>query len=189
MTDAHPPKPVKFFLGLIYSMQVSLWDLERELQQRFDFIDQKSPVLDFSAFTGYYQPEMGPQLCRTWWSLQQPRDPGKLVELKLTANELEEQYRQRFSAEGRVVNIDPGYLNESRLVLASCKDFSHRIYLGGGVYGEVTLIYKKDGYKPLEWTYPDYKSPEALRFFQRLKGDYRRQMAEMENEDQAIYRE
>ncbi|HBZ87028.1 MAG: hypothetical protein A2509_03440 [Candidatus Edwardsbacteria bacterium RIFOXYD12_FULL_50_11] len=171
-------KPVKFFLGLIYSQEVSLWDLERELQKRFGTIDRKSPVLDFSGSTDYYSPEMGPKLFRAWWSLHQLGDPGKLPELKLLSNQLEDEYLKASEGTGRIVNIDPGYVNEARVILASCKDFSHRVYLGQGIYGDVTLIYRGDGFKPLEWTYPDYQCPEAFRYFQALKDDYRKQIKE-----------
>ena len=170
--------PVKFFLGLIYSQEVSKWDLERELQKRFGVIDRKSPVLDFSGFTDYYAPEMGPKLFRSWWSLYQLEEPGKLPELKHLSNQLEDDYLKSSENSGRIVNIDPGYINEARVVLASCKDFSHRVYLGQNIYGEITLIYRGDGFKPVEWTYPDYQCPEALRYFQTLKDDYRKQLKE-----------
>jgi len=170
--------PVKFFLGLIYSQEVSQWDLERELQKHFGVIDRKSQVLDFSGFTDYYAPEMGSRLFRAWWSFHQLNDPGKLPELKHVSNQLEDEYLKSSENSGRIVNIDPGYINEARVVLASCKDFSHRVYLGQGVYGEVTLIYRGDGFKPVEWTYPDYQCPEALRYFQTLRDDYRKQLKE-----------
>lgn len=180
MTLPRPPKPVKYFLGLIYSPQVSLWQLERDLLAKFDFIDQRSPVLEFDPFTDYYAEEMGPHLSRAWWSLHRLLPPDRLAEFKLFASELEQRYA--VPRGGRGVNIDPGYLNESRLVLASCKDFSHRVYLGQGVYAEVTMVCRKDGFQPLEWTYGDYRSPEALRFFHALKQDYRKQLKEIEND-------
>ncbi len=176
MSKPHEPQPVKFFLGLIYSPLVSLWDLEREIQKEFDFVDQKSPVLDFIQFTDYYVDEMGPLLYRTWWSLHRLWPPEQLVEFKHLANRLEDKFKAGDPGAGRSVNIDPGYLNESRLVLASGKDFSHRLYLGQGVYGEITLIYQHDGFQPLAWTYPDYRCPEALHFFQGVRGDYRKQL-------------
>ncbi|MDI6739167.1 MAG: DUF4416 family protein [Candidatus Edwardsbacteria bacterium] len=179
MTRPRPVQPVKYFLGLIYSPSVSLWDLERDLQAGFDFIDRKSPALEFHQFTEYYCPEMGGRLYRAWWSLQQLQPPDNLAGIKLAANELERKYL--IDSACRSVNIDPGYLNESRLVLASCKDFSHRVYLGRGVFAEVTMIYRKNGFQPLDWTYSDYRSPEALRFFNGLKQDYRRQLKEMKH--------
>lgn len=178
MAIARTVKSVKYFLGLIYSSEVSLWDLERELQKHFGVIDRKSQALDFSGFTDYYASEMGPKLFRAWWSLHQLEDPGKLPDLKLLSNQLEDEYLKASESTGRIVNIDPGYINEARVILASCKDFSHRLSLGQGVYGEVTLIYRGDGFKPLEWTYPDYQCPEALRYFQTLKEDYRKQIKE-----------
>lgn len=176
MSQLRQPQPVKFFLGLIYSPLVSLWDLEREIQKHFDFVDQKSPVLDFIQFTDYYVEEMGPLLYRTWWSLHRLWPPQHLVEFKLLAHRLEDDFRSQTQGPGRIVNIDPGYLNESRLVLASGKDFSHRLYLDQGVYAEVTMIYKGDGFRPLDWTYPDYQCTEALHFFSRVRQDYQKQL-------------
>jgi len=176
MSQPCQPQPVKFFLGLIYSPLISLWDLERLVQKHFDFVDQKSPVIDFIQFTDYYVDEMGPLLYRTWWSLYRLQPPEHLVEFKLQANRLEEEFRVQTQGPGRIVNIDPGYLNESRLVLASCKDFSHRIYLDRGVYGEVTMIYRGDSFQPLSWTYPDYQCTEALHFFSGIREDYQRQL-------------
>jgi hypothetical protein len=179
MTLPRAVQPVKYFLGLIYSPAVNLRELERALLAGFGCIDQKSPVLEFDRFTGYYADEMGGRLYRIWWSLERLQPPERLAELKLAATKLEQGYTT--ASGGRSVNIDPGYLNESRLVLASCKDFSHRICLGRGVFAEVTLIYRKDSFQPLEWTYGDYRSTEAVRFFNGLKQDYRRQLKEMEH--------
>jgi len=176
MTEPQPSRPVKYFLGLIYSPMVSLWDLERDVLKEFDFIDQRCPALDFTAFTDYYVDEMGPLLFRTWWTLHRLMPPEDLAGLKLAANKLEDRYREMSGNAGRVVNIDPGYLNESRLVLASCKDFAHRICLGRGVYAEVTMLYRDDAFRPLEWTYRDYQSPEALRFFGQARQDYQQQL-------------
>ncbi|MEK6728917.1 MAG: DUF4416 family protein, partial [Planctomycetota bacterium] len=72
----------------------------------------------------------------------------------------------------RPVNIDPGYINESRLILASTKDFSHRIYLRDGIYAEVTLNYRKGRYETFPWTFPDYKTAGYHDFFLKVRGLY-----------------
>jgi len=93
---------------------------------------------------------------------------------KLRTNELERKY-----SEGgrRKINLDPGYITESNLVLASTKAYNHRIYLKEGIYAEVTLIYrKKTGYEPLPWTYPDYRTRLALDFFGEVRRLYREEL-------------
>lgn len=87
------------------------------------------------------------------------RPPGELVEVKVRTNGLEAALADEAPhGPPRPVNLDPGYVSESKLVLASMKDFSHRIYLGSGVYGEVTLMYRKGKWESLAWTFPDYAS-------------------------------
>jgi len=73
---------------------------------------------------------------------------------------------------GRTVNIDPGYLDGMKLVLATTKDCSHRIYLGKGIYGDVELMYRSGSFVCLEWTYLDYREPFAVEFFNRVRGEY-----------------
>ena len=72
----------------------------------------------------------------------------------------------RFAGDGRrQINMDPGFLNEERIILASGKNFTHRVYLRNGIYADLTLIYQKGAYQCLPWTYPDYRRPELLHFF------------------------
>ena len=91
----------------------------------------------------------------------------------MKTNELE----TRWEVEGRRrVNVDPGILSAERLVLATGKNYIHRIYLGSGVYGDLTLIYSKGSYRPLPWTYPDYQVPETIAMFNILRKRYRMQL-------------
>ena len=100
------------------------------------------------------------------------------MDIKLSTNRLE----QSLSVNGkRTVNIDPGYLTPARVVLASTKDFGHRLYLGRGIYGEVTLMYQKKEFRPLPWTYPDYRSEPYHRFFEELLRVYMAQLASCGN--------
>ncbi len=93
----------------------------------------------------------------------------ELPEIKLTTNRLE----QSFSQNGRRrVNIDPGYLLYERFVLASGKNFSHRIYIGGGIYADLTLIYQRGGFEKLPWTYPDYADQPMLAFLAQVRNKY-----------------
>ena len=103
--------------------------------------------------------------------------PERLVDAKLRTNELEELFAREDGGGGRTVNVDPGCVNHSKMVLATTKDHAHRVYVGRGIFEEVTLSYRRtEGFIPNPWTYPDYRSPERLAFFGRLREIYCRQI-------------
>jgi hypothetical protein len=134
--------------------------------RRFGPLDYTSVDLPFT-YTHYYDEEMGTPITRFFISFKRLVDPVRLALIKVETNQLE----SRFSEAGRrKVNLDPGLLNLSRFVLASSKDGSHRIPLCDGVFAEVNLVYEKGGYRPLEWTYPDYRSEVTL----QILGDIRK---------------
>ena len=96
---------------------------------------------------------------------------GQIVDIKLKTNKIEDEV---FTESGkRMVNIDPGYLTSAKVVLATTKNFQHRIYINRGIYAEVTLRYMKDGFSPWEWTFKDYKRKETIDFFNELRILYR----------------
>ncbi len=72
----------------------------------------------------------------------------------------------------RRINIDPGYINPERLILAKGKNFTHRVYLSKGIFADLTLIFQKGSFRPLEWTYPDYADPEIIGFFNDIRNKY-----------------
>ena len=100
--------------------------------------------------------------------------PGELVGVKLWTNGLEAKYLNKLR--GRKVNIDPGYLAASKFILATGKDYTHRIYLGEGIYGDLTLIFKKGTFAALPWTYPDYGSQPLIGLLNLLRKRYVWQM-------------
>ncbi len=167
------PQPVKLFAGVLTARPADLSGLRGSLEERLGPIDSESRLLDFD-YTDYYEPEMGPGLVRQFWGFTRLDGAEALVDTKLFTNALEQAC---CVAGKRTVNIDPGYLAPARLVLASTKDFAHRLYLGRGIYGEVTLLYQKGGFRPLPWTYPDYRSQEYQEFFRQLRREYIRQLA------------
>lgn len=121
-----------------------------------------SAVVPFDT-THYYDEEMGPPILRQWFALSPVLSPERLWLVKLVTNRIE---RQLFSvADRRKVNLDPGYLEASKLVLWSTKNHAHRIYQGDGIFAEVTLTFRDGSFQPHAWTYPDYRRPEALQFF------------------------
>jgi hypothetical protein len=116
--------------------------------------------------TGYYEQEMGPGIRRLYVALDGLWDPGELASLKLRSNQMEQSWAR---AGKRQVNLDPGLLDLSRLVLASGKPAAHRVYLGQGIYGEVEYLYQRGSFRPLPWTYPDYREQSTIEFFNRLR--------------------
>ena len=114
---------------------------------------------------------MGPDLLRQFVSFEPLIDPGRLAEIKRETNELERRIADDAAALEieRPVNIDPGYVTPDKLVLATTKDRAHRIYLSSGIYAEVTLVYARGAWQPLEWTYPDYRKPEYHAYFEQLR--------------------
>ena len=119
---------------------------------------------------------MGDNLNRQWVAFNDLILPDTLVELKHKTNETEKKYLNKNG--GRMVNIDPGAISLSNLILASTKNYSHRIYLGKGIYAEVTLIYKQKHFMPLDWTYPDYREETALLFFTEAREVLKQKLVE-----------
>ncbi|MGE4384506.1 MAG: DUF4416 family protein [Endomicrobiaceae bacterium] len=158
--------PAKFFFGLIFNSSVNIEEVYRSLEAEFNNeIDIKSEIIDFS-FTRYYNPEMGENLKRQWISFESLLSPDRLAGIKVNTNNLEASISKN---ENRIINIDPGYITPANVILASTKDFSHRIYLSEGIYAEVTTIYKKGGFVKLPWTYPDYICPAATDFILKAR--------------------
>lgn len=129
----------------------------------------QSAVFDFRE-TDYYRPTMGDGLRKTFLAMERLIDPAELVELKLRANDWEEEYAQDAGLpEPRPLNLDPGYLTLGKLVLASTKDFAHRIYLGRGIFAEITLFYRRGRWEHHEWTLPDYRRVDYQAFFSQAR--------------------
>ncbi|MEN6558931.1 MAG: DUF4416 family protein [Thermoguttaceae bacterium] len=129
----------------------------------------ESPRFEFSE-TRYYDATMGPGLKKTFFALERPFDPAELVEIKWATNRWEEEYAAAAScAEPRPLNLDPGYLTAAKLVLASTKDFAHRLYLSRGIYADMTLQYKHHRWQSHEYTFPDYRRADYQEFFTRCR--------------------
>jgi len=172
MGKAEPPKPVKLFVGLLTSRPAVVPGVLKSLEERLGPVDYSSDFMEFK-FTRYYETEMGPGLKRKFLSFGRLVLPGELAGIKLFTNGLEE----RWSEDGkRLVNLDPGYLNQARVVLASTKDFSHRIYIGEGIYAEVTLMFRRKRFDALPWTYPDFQSPAYQEVFLHIRERYSEQI-------------
>jgi hypothetical protein len=166
------PQPVKLIIGIITNSLSLLPQVEEILERKYGPIDYHSPVIDF-VFTDYYKEEMGENLKRKFISFEKLIFPVEIIKIKHYTNKLENKFSQQGK---RDVNIDPGYLNEGKLILASTKDNLQRVYLGKGIYAEVTLYFKKGEYQPFMWTYPDYRSSEYREIFKQIRSIFRKQI-------------
>jgi hypothetical protein len=128
--------------------------------------------------TGYYDDEMGTGLTRLFCSFRDPVGQDTLADLKLWTEGLEKELAWGEGRGRRRVNLDPGLLCLEKLVLASTKDFSHRICLRDGIFAEVSLLCRAGGFQTLPWTYPDYRRGETLDFFNALRLNWRRRLRE-----------
>jgi len=151
--------------------------IRQEMESVFGPIDLESAPYSFS-FTDYYGEEMGGGLLKRIVSFARLTDKEALAAAKWRTNEMEDRYATGPGEERRrSVNIDPGYVSDAKLVLASTKNFSHRLYIGQGIFAEVTMRYlRKAGFTPLEWTYPDYQTGPVLSFFERVRERYMEQL-------------
>lgn len=128
--------------------------------------------------TDYYAQAMGPALEKQLFVLHDLQPADCLPHLKIQTNELEDQIARegRYLAQ-RPLNLDPGYIELGKLVLASTKDHAHRLYLGRGIFGEITLQFRGGAWRELPWTYPDFRRPEVQAFLVEAREIHRRRLA------------
>jgi len=166
--------PVKFICGFIYSKPESYQTALKRLRAKYGPLDLTSPPIPF-GFTDYYAKEMGQGLTRSFVAFKRLRDPGDFIKIKRFCVALENKLAKNSC---RSVNIDPGYLNEAKLVLTTTKDFYHRIYLGKSVFAETTLSYSA---KLKDWvdyptTFPDYRTRTYKDILLNIRALYRAQI-------------
>jgi hypothetical protein len=177
MGNPREPEPVKLFAALLVSQERFLAKITDDLARAFGPIDAASATLPWEV-TDYYRDEMGSGLLRRFVAFERLVAAGRLAEIKLATHKLEANYRAAGESGGRCVNVDPGYLETSKVVLASTKNAGHRIYLQGGIFAEPTLQYRHGSFEPFEHTYPDYRWPETRAFFAVARSVYLGQLRE-----------
>ncbi|MCX8116519.1 MAG: DUF4416 family protein [Desulfobacterota bacterium] len=169
MGEPRTPLPVTLFMSVIFNAESILGKALEDLQQEYGAIDWMSERLPFD-FTDYYAREMGTGLFRHFVTFASLIPRESLPEIKLNTNRIEARWS---TVEGRrQVNIDPGYLCLEHIVLATTKGYAHRPYLSKGIYADLTLIYRKGSFQPLEWTYPDYRQEQTLQMFNQIRKRY-----------------
>ncbi len=164
MGDIRVHQPVVRFLAAFSRYEQALAWARTRMQDAWGPIALESPPFEFVETTFYEEP-MGSGLRKVLFAFQQLVDPEILVDAKLLTNQWEEEYAREFPGpETRPLNLDPGYLTEAKLILASTKDRDHRIYLGRGIYAENTLFYRGGEWLARPWTYPNYRRADYHEF-------------------------
>ena len=169
MSWPRPPRAVKLVVSFIFKEAKEFTAVLLEADQQYGPMDFLSEPLSFH-FTDYYEPEMGRDLWRRMASFEPLISPDRLPGVKLWTNALESRFLDERG--GRKVNIDPGYLAAAQFILVTGKDYSHRLYLRNGIYGDLTLIFQKGVFTPLPWTYPDYASQPLIGVLSTLRSRY-----------------
>ncbi len=166
MRKTYTPERALLFVAVLYSEEAFYGKARERLAEVFG-----KPLFESGRFrwdhSEYYRDELGWPITRRFMAFGRAFDTASIREVKLFTNRLEEE----LSAGGRRrVNLDPGYITEAKVVLATTKNYPHRIYLGSGIFAEVTLFYTKGGYRAHRFTYRDYGTPEYLDVFHRMRG-------------------
>lgn len=169
MGTAAQPSQATLFIAVMYNPSVGPPgpdEILAVLQNQYGDVEFSHGPVPFS-FTEYYRDEMGENLQKRYVTFRRPIQRDELAGIKVFTNGMEE--RSLSSDGSRRVNIDPGYVTRDKLVLASTKDFYHRIYLSQGIFAEVTLHYRKGAFRFFSWTYPDYMTPEFFAFLEKAR--------------------
>lgn len=168
MSRPQTPKPAKLVIGFFLKEKDLVFSVVKALIEKFGPVDIVSSWFPFN-FTTYYEPEMGEPLFRRMLAFETLIKQSTLSEIKRITNDLELKYLKNSK---RMVNLDPGYMLRERFVLATGKNFSHRIYIGQRIYADLTLIYVKGQFIKLPWTYPDYSEQNMLIYLERVRNKY-----------------
>ena len=170
----HPA--VKYFAGITYHPDFDrLQECLNLLEENFSKIENSSDHYDFSDFTNYYESEMGKDLKKFFIVFSDLDTPENLPNIKIKTNQIESKF---IINNNRQINIDPGYVSEAKIVLATTKNYDHRIYLGQGIFADLHLKFTNKSFQTQPWTYPDYKQDKIIHFFEELRLNYFRQLGE-----------
>lgn len=173
-----PPEKAMLFVGFLYNdtliFKKSL-DILTEVYGEILFISEQM----YWNYSEYYKSELGDNILRQFVFLKNLIDPATIVDIKLQTNKFEEIFTVDNK---RKINIDPGYVTLSKIILATTKNYSHRIYLGKGIYAEATLIYKNNTYLPFFYTYRDYKEKKYIDIFMKARNELKNLLKEIPKE-------
>ncbi len=181
MGAIRPPKPVKLFVGMLCGDRDLMARAEQFLTRIYGSVDISSGYWPFDA-TDYYRDELGEHVERHFISFESLISPENIADIKRETNQIEEQICDDTLRphDRRPINLDPGYLSLSKIILATTKDYNHRIYLQRGIYAEVTLTFRDGRLQPFAWTYPDYSAEDYHPFFVEMRNRLKEQYAQMQ---------
>ena len=169
---AKSPQPVKYFIGALFSDKSLLDEAVQLCGLKIGATDPLSEAFPFEV-THYYDQEMGAPIYRSFFSFEPLFSPGKLADLKIICNGIEEQ----LMVQGRrKVNLDIGYLDLHKLVLASAKYNGQKLYLGQGIYADLTLIFEHGKFRAVDNTFPDFRSGQYEKVFMEFRNSYKTQL-------------
>ncbi|MCS7166405.1 MAG: DUF4416 family protein [Gemmatales bacterium] len=172
MAKPLPPEPVKYFAAILWADTLALQKAISLLEEKLGPVDYVSGDYRFDV-THYYEPEMGPELSRRLVSFHNIDLPDKLSQRKLMTTALE----MSLARDGnRLVNIDIGYLDDNKVVLASCKKAGQKIYLSDGIWADLIARYKHGKYQFFEWSFPDFKDGRYDQDLLRIRSLYMEQV-------------
>lgn len=167
------PTDALLFFGIFSGRSDVLDRTKEELARRFGSLITPGPRIDFTD-TDYYQRSMGPNLLKEWFAVDQIIDQAELASIKVECQSLEKVIGSHGESNvARPINIDPGMIDLGKVMLASTKNHAHRVYVGSGIFVEVTLYLCEGEWSGWPWTYPDYRRPEVHRFFDLARQEYR----------------
>ena len=173
------PNPVKLIVGILAYDQSCLAAAVKTAENKFGKIDAVSDVWPFTQ-TKYYKNETGENILRQFVTIEKLISPGQLANIKRKTNKLEEKLAKKLNTKlSRPVNLDPGIIEPSKLILASAKNFSHRIYIGKKIWAEVTLNFSKGIWQKFDYTFPDYQQQHYHDFFSKVREKLVKQLKEV----------
>jgi len=165
------PVPVKLFIGILYSDEELLKQALSVLEAAYGPVDAQSSIFSFTV-SDYYVPEMGSPIFRVFCSYEKLISPGDIASIKRATNRIEDDIAGKGC---RRVNLDPGYLDYDKVVLASGKYNGNKVYLDYGIWADLTLFYTNGSFTPYPWSFPDFKAGEYTDFFMRIRAMYKKQ--------------
>jgi hypothetical protein len=169
MWNLNAPKPAKLIIGILAADEECLTTALEAINANFGKTDLVSDVWPFDQ-TDYYKEQTGENILRQFVSIEKLVDPGKLAKIKLKTNKIEQKLAKQSASDLlRPVNLDPGLIEPSKLILATTKNYSHRIYIGKKIFAEVTLVFDKGAWRPFDYTYPDYRQDCYHDFFSKVR--------------------
>lgn len=169
MWELNPPKPVKLICGILACDEPAMSIARRRFCDIMGPADLVSEIWPFDM-TSYYAAQAGPAILRQFVSIDELIHPGRLASIKHTTNQLEQELAAQLGRPWpRPVNFDPGFIEPSKLVLASTKNFAHRIYIGENMYAEVTMTYVRGTWETFPFTFPDFKSGRYNEFLSQVR--------------------